>query len=142
MPTVSSASEFFDQIIERIGNVIGSFNRNAFPATTASLISEVKKFIADNRSILKTSSPVEQQLRDAAIDLEQALDDYQIKSQNPKQRVGLAFQQRNFVDARSVFKEVIRDKFFAGLKASAKGVPSPQTVWNKTYNRLVVIISP
>ena len=126
-------AEFFVEIVERVVIINSSFNKDAFPLTTESLLQKLEQFIEANTFVLQIASPVENQLHDAVLDFHQALYAYRMKSDT---KVKVVFQRRDFVTARIFFKVIVKEHFYNLLTPKTSGVPSPITVWRTSARSL------
>lgn len=139
MNKIESAVELFDQVVDLIGAIVGSFNKDAFPITTFGLINSLKNFIQQNTSIL-TFNKVESQLRNALLDLNELLNSYLIECNTKDTKLFSAVQKKDFVTARNIFKRNIIQKFFLLLSPEEKGLTSPSNVWKAQFSRLSKIL--
>ncbi len=135
MGDISTAAELFNSVVQRVGVINSSFNKQSFPTTTEKILGEILRFIDHNTPILRASNPLERQFLDALIELRQSLQKYR---ENPAVRDD--FEQRDFVEARKSFKNVIEQKFYKLLMPNEAGKPSPSTVWKKSTKILEKII--
>ncbi len=139
MSKIESAVELFDQVVDLIGAIVGSFNKDAFPTTTNNLVQGLRDLIKKNMIVIQNTR-LELQLRDALIDLDDKLKDYQQDSNTLDSGLCKAFQKKDFVTARTIFKQSFGEKFTSSLTPKEKGLPSPSTVWKKSFNKLLKIV--
>ena len=137
MGEISSAAEFFDKIIARLGAVNSSFNKDEFPSTTVTRLVELADFVDQYSSILNLRAPVESQLLDALVDFRPALERFRVGKDSQVQRL---FDRKDFVEARKVFKTLLESKFYDLITPKEKGKPSPTTVWRRSAQVLERII--
>lgn len=127
---LGTAAGVFDAIIDLLGAVVSSFNQKEFPTVTIQRLGAIKQVIRENTRVLRGSG-IEQQLRDAVIDLEGIISDYERK---------IAVFGKDFVGARNAFKAPIRAKFIPLLVPEEEGMPSPATVWARSFEKLSRIL--
>lgn len=136
-------SEFFDETVAYLGKISRSFNKDEFPDKTLNLIKETCDFIEKEKKCL-SMKPVEQQLREALIDLTEKLKNFRNEALAESELSNI-FKRKDFVKAKDFFKTYLRNKktnkpFSSELEPGERSLPAPSTVWRNTFRILQKIL--